>query len=372
MDQINEKSGARAPMKIAQGLARRGEKITVYSYPEAKDREVEDKLKNLKIKIVYVSNPKTRLGKFITARNLLIPLKANNHDLISCHSSYPLFFAATRSGKPIVYTYYGTQLTRFDRQMEKETGLKSSWVKRQKLKLADQIILRLEKLRIQQSEKVIGISKSTVLEAKKLYGKAIDFIYLGADLDQKSPMQVKKEGLLLLSVSRLTPYKGFHRVISAFNNLKHQFPNARLVIIGTSTNNQYLNFLKNKAGKSVEIILSPSDSVLMKYYADCDLYVSGTTWEGFGLPFLEAQLFGKPVVGFKNTSLPEVVSEGKTGYLASDQEEFEAFIKKLCQDSSLRRKMGSEAVKFAKSFSWEKTVTSYHDYFKKFLEGSYA
>ncbi len=369
VDQINEKSGARAPMKIAQGLALLGEKITIYAYPEAKDTEVEDKLKELKVEIVYVQNPKTRLGKFLTASNLLKPLREHNHDLISCHSSYPLFFAAARSGKPIIYTYYGTQLTAFDRHMEKETGLRNSWVKQQKLKLADQIILRLEKLRIHKAVRVLGISKSTVLEAARMYQRKIDYIYLGADLDDKAKLnRSEKKTLLLLSVSRLTPYKGFHRVLAAYKNIKRSFPELKLALVGTSQDTAYLNYLKSKADRDVEIILSPSDQVLINYYQKCSLYVSGTTWEGFGLPFLEAALLGKPVIGFRNTSLPEVVEDGKTGFLASSQEEFEEKIKLLCQDLSLRIKMGKEGVKFAQGFSWAKTSLEYQSYFSKFLE----
>jgi glycosyltransferase involved in cell wall biosynthesis len=370
VDVINEKSGARAPIKIASGLARLGESVTLFSYPDQKDPAVEGKLRKLGIKVVYVGGLRKRAGKFLAAKDLLEPLRKAEPEIISCHSSYPFFFAAKLVGKPIIYTYYGTQLTKFDQATESETGLHSSALQKLRMKTADRIITALENRRMKLADRTLGISKSTVEEASRLYKQKIDYIYLGAEIDDKKFLEIKKSNdeLLLLTISRIVPYKGFHRVLTAFNNIKPEFPNSKLIMIGSNYHPRYLDFLKGKLQGSAEIILSPSDSELLGYYQDCDIYLSGTSWEGFGLPFLEAEGLGKPVLGFQNTSLPEVVEDGETGFLASSQADFEKKLRKLAGDKTLRQTMGKRGVEFAKKFAWEKTAREYQKYFKNFME----
>ena len=373
VDSLNVRSGARAPIKIAEGLAKIGETVTVYSYKFGLDPKVKVAIEHLGVKVVFIDSLSSRLGRFLTFFKAIKPLRKGDQDLISCHSSIPLFFGARLSGKPVIYTYYGTQLPSFDQKMNQEIGFSQSILKRTKFFLANRIILFLEILRVNLADRTLGISKSTVEEANRLYHRKIDPIYLGADLGdlgEKKAFKRIKGGLLLLSVSRIVPYKGFHRLIKAFNKLVKNFPTSYLVLVGTSPNLEYLNYLQKEKNSQTEIILNISDQLLKQYYQNCDIYLSGTSWEGFGLPFLEAQNYGKPVLGFKNTSLFEVVADGETGCLAGNQDDFEVKLKLMMEDKTLREQMGKKAKEFAKQFTWEKTAYEYRQYFKDFLKGT--
>lgn len=86
----------------------------------------------------------------------------------------------------------------------------------------------------------------------------------------------------------------------------------------------------------------------------CDIYAAPSRFEGFGLPLVEAQLCGKPVVTIDATSTRETVVDGVTGFHAkktvlpdgtarADISDLAKHLRALIEDPSLRSKMGSAA-----------------------------
>src|SRR5579863_9917126 len=59
-----------------------------------------------------------------------------------------------------------------------------------------------------------------------------------------------------------------------------------------------------------------SDARLEMHLHQCDVFVAPSRYESFGLVFLEAMMFGKPVVGCRAGGMTEVIEEGVTGLLA--------------------------------------------------------
>ncbi len=76
----------------------------------------------------------------------------------------------------------------------------------------------------------------------------------------------------------------------------------------------------------------------------CDIYVSPSRSEGFGLPLVEAQLCGKPVIGSDQNASGETILDGKTGFVVnSDSIQLKEALTKLIFDPSLRKKLGDQA-----------------------------
>ncbi|MGB6420540.1 MAG: glycosyltransferase family 4 protein, partial [Anaerolineales bacterium] len=65
----------------------------------------------------------------------------------------------------------------------------------------------------------------------------------------------------------------------------------------------------------VEFLGEVSDEVLQNLYQACDLFVAPSLYESFGLIYLEAMNYAKPVIGCKAGGIPEVVDHGETGLL---------------------------------------------------------
>jgi hypothetical protein len=81
---------------------------------------------------------------------------------------------------------------------------------------------------------------------------------------------------------------------------------------------------------------------LIYYYSNCDVFVAPSRFESFGLIFLEAMRYGKPVVGCRAGGMPEVIDEGVNGLLAEpgDAPSLTAALEDLIADPKLRRRLG--------------------------------
>jgi glycosyltransferase involved in cell wall biosynthesis len=166
----------------------------------------------------------------------------------------------------------------------------------------------------------------------------------------KENIGFSKDDMLLLSVGRLTARKGQSKVIEAINNLKPDFPNLKYLIVGNGPERTYLeNMIKSrKLSDRIVILDDVSDRIISKYYAACDIFVLPNTFippndvEGFGIVFLEANLYGKPVIAGKSGGVIEAVQHKKTGLLINpdDSSELEQSIVTLINNPNLRTQLG--------------------------------
>src|SRR5262249_3483038 len=98
------------------------------------------------------------------------------------------------------------------------------------------------------------------------------------------------------------------------------------------------------------------------------IYVTASEWEGFNMPLVEAQYFGKPVVALDVAAHPEVVQNGETGVLVPNVDGFADVIRRLADDPAMRRRMGVRAREWATRFSWATAVDHYDRLIAEFVE----
>jgi glycosyltransferase involved in cell wall biosynthesis len=130
----------------------------------------------------------------------------------------------------------------------------------------------------------------------------------------------------VLCVSRLEPahayYKGVDKTILAIVALARsgRLGGYHLVIVGEGDDRQRLMELAEQEGIAhlVHFTGRISDIELKAYYAYCEMFVLPSTKEGFGLVYLEAMSFGKPVIASQEGASKEIVIDGLTGYLVPD------------------------------------------------------
>ena len=84
--------------------------------------------------------------------------------------------------------------------------------------------------------------------------------------------------------------------------------------------------------------------------AALDVFVHPSHNEPFGLAVLEAQLAGLPVVAFDEGAIPEIVEDGRTGFLIRDRDvgALAVAIERLGTDAVMRTEMGRAAIAHAK------------------------
>jgi glycosyltransferase involved in cell wall biosynthesis len=105
------------------------------------------------------------------------------------------------------------------------------------------------------------------------------------------------------------------------------------------------------------------------FYASCDVYSLPSLSEGFSLAAVESQACGTPVVCFNMGSLPEVVSNKKTGIIVGEAspEAFAEGIIKLLNNEKLRKKLGKNGPRWVRQFNWEKCTREHLEVYEKLI-----
>jgi phosphatidyl-myo-inositol dimannoside synthase len=155
------------------------------------------------------------------------------------------------------------------------------------------------------------------------------------------------QGQVVLTVGRWRAderYKGMDTLITALPRLLPRWPELQLVAVGDGDDRVWLADLAEETGveRHVHFLSSLSYEELAACYAHCEMFALPSRGEGFGLVYLEAMASGKPVIGGAHGGAPEVIEDGKTGYLVphGDAAQLATAIETLLSDASLREGMG--------------------------------
>jgi phosphatidylinositol alpha-1,6-mannosyltransferase len=180
----------------------------------------------------------------------------------------------------------------------------------------------------------------------------------------------------ILTVGRLVERKGHDTVIGALPVILKAIPEAHYLIVGKGPHEAVLRRLVEELHLEVHVTFAGyiPDDELPGYYQACDVFAMISRElphmgdiEGFGIVYLEANYFGKPVVAGRSGGIPDAVIPGKTGTLVdpADPKETAKAIIELLLDEALARKMGQigkERVlrEFSSAAAAEKMLTELH------------
>ena len=166
-------------------------------------------------------------------------------------------------------------------------------------------------------------------------------------------------GCIFLSVGPLTKSKGVLELLHAFRNISDKVPEAKLVYVGSGPLKRLLESEVETLALGKKVLLRGfvDDTELPNYYAACDIFVSSSTLEGFGLVFAEAMKAGKPIIALNSASIAEVV--GDAGLLAAasaNTKELERNMIKMLTNVQLRNAMAARSRQRSLLYSWENTA----------------
>ena len=213
--------------------------------------------------------------------------------------------------------------------------------------------------------------KERILKNKLLLKNKLEVIYGGVDTESFSGDV--EYGNYFFQPTRIKWWKNIELAINAFNLMQKEckeLQDFRLVIAGElyPTNMRYYNKLKNMVNKNIIIKINSTEQEILNLYRDCRAVLSTTLNEDFGLTVLEGFSFSKPVVAVNRGGPKEIIRNGVTGFLSSENpEEYADYMARLAEDKDFAVKMGVEARKDAMKYNWDDFV----NYIDNFIQLRY-
>lgn len=176
----------------------------------------------------------------------------------------------------------------------------------------------------------------------------------------------------LVYIGRLKPYKNVHVAIKAFRKVLDEFPTAIFTIAGDGESMDDLQKLvKNLDMKdSVKFLGLVTDEQKADLFARSWVAVQPSTVEGWGITVIEANAAGTPVIASHVKGLQESVVHEETGLLVpvNQVKMFSAAIIELFSDKRKRSKLSTNALKWSKKFSWDKSTRNFCAVMEKRVE----
>ncbi len=240
--------------------------------------------------------------------------------------------------------------------------------------------LRLStKYSLKRARKIIAVSLNTKKDLINLYGadeNKIEVVYHGVG-DEAAPLRGATEGndaaiseknarLLragraavcndkyvpyILFLGRLETKKNIRGLIKAFGLLKKKYKVPHKLI------------LSGPKGYGCQKLKTEGDIIEKGYVnnkekwpllSQADAFVLPSFYEGFGMPILEAQSVGCPVITSNISSMPEVAGEGAAFVAPNSVENICHMLYKVISDKKLKENLINKGYQNVKRFSWQK------------------
>lgn len=223
-----------------------------------------------------------------------------------------------------------------------------------------------QKNAVMKSDVVVCVSENTKKDLLSIYHgvdeSKVHVVYNGVSDDYKVMETLNEKRLpfnkttYCLFVGGRPAYKNFNLAVDSI-----AATNYNLVIVGPPLSDEETLSLNEKLGGNRYVCLSKvPNNVLNEIYngAFCLLYPSSC--EGFGIPCIEAQKAGCPVIAYNGSSIPEVVADK---YALIKDFKIESVVEKIkrYENEELRKGAIEAGLLFTQKFSWDNTYNQLAD-----------
>ncbi|MGP4083034.1 N-acetyl-alpha-D-glucosaminyl L-malate synthase BshA [Pseudalkalibacillus sp. R45] len=232
----------------------------------------------------------------------------------------------------------------------------------------DPSLSELIRFGIEKSDSVTAVSKSLIEQTKVLFGteKEIDCVYNFIDegvyqrkhnSELRSNYGIEQDEKVLIHVSNFRSVKRVPDVVRTFHKVRQKLP-AKLLLIGDGPELTVACRLSKELGLQDDILILGKQENIAELFSISDVKLLLSEKESFGLVLLEAMACGVPVIGTNIGGIPEVIDEGRTGYICEvgNIEQIAARTLAILQDEELQREMSINAVEHVQNHFHSKMI----------------
>jgi glycosyltransferase involved in cell wall biosynthesis len=215
-------------------------------------------------------------------------------------------------------------------------------------------------------------SKKDIVAQMRVHPDTLHIVPVGVDQQQFRPLPhvARVRGRLMTTASADVPLKGLTYLIEALAKVRAERDDAHLVVIGQPRHKSAIPAQIERLGltDAVEFVTGVSDERIVELYAEAEIAVVPSLYEGFSLPAIEAMACGVPLVTTTGGALPEVVGpngENAMTVAPRDPGALAQQIIDVLNNDELRARLGERGRRrVLDRFTWRRTAegTSEHYY----------
>ena len=229
---------------------------------------------------------------------------------------------------------------------------------------------------INNSDVVTAVSNSLKRDTQRLFNikNDIEVVYNFIDTDKydkEHQEECKRIALaepherILTHVSNFRPVKRTSDVVKVFNLVQKEVP-AKLLMVGDGPDRAKAEGLVRDLGISDKVIFLGNSNEVAKILCYSDIFLLPSVSESFGLAALEAMAADTAVISTNTGGLPEVNTQGKTGFLSNigDVEDMAKNALTILKDDETLASFKANAKAHTKQFSLKNILPVYEDIYK--------
>lgn len=238
-----------------------------------------------------------------------------------------------------------------------DTGIlnQSSLITRKIIQL---IWVQLPIKRVAYVTTISNASKKELLKYVNVDEKKVRVIYIPVSKGMEFSLKTFNTATPVILQIGTKKNKNLIRLAQALNGIS-----CKLEIVGELNQEQLLALADSKIDFNNAVNISNEE--LKEKYQQADMLAFVSTYEGFGMPIVEAQLIGRPVITSNLLSMPEVAGDGAVLVNPYNIEDIRNGILKIINDKEYREQLVSNGRVNAERFLVKKIANQYTDLYKE-------
>lgn len=227
---------------------------------------------------------------------------------------------------------------------------------------------------LERADKIITVSEFTKSEIIKYFPETksdkIMPVHLGTNISEEKPAELPQNinCPFVLFVGTVEPRKNIISLIKSMELLWENGEHTDLVIAGKFgwMYDEILAYAKkSRFSDKIKFTGFISNGELEALYKSAEVFAFPSSYEGFGLPPLEAMRRGLAVVSSNTASLPEILEDG--AYFANNIYDFAQKIKSLTGNSEEKNILIQKGIERSRCFTWENTANKTIEVYEKII-----
>lgn len=280
-------------------------------------------------------------------------------DIIHAHGSIPNDYAAfllsRTTNRPYVITVHGDTIYLVAKNKK--------W-------------LRLTKKTLSKADVIIAVSTNLKEKIKGLVEPKNDIQvvlngYEPSDSLENTKQSMNSEKIKILFAATLIERKGCEVLLRAFRQLYDKYINTILIIVGGG---ELLSKMKKLAldlgiSKRTEFKGTLNHTEVLKIMKNSDIFILPSWDEAFGVVYLEALSFKKPVIGTEGEGIKDVIVDNENGFLVKprDSNSIVEKLTPLIESENLRAEIGEKGFNSIKYLTWENSAKKVFGIYKSLM-----